>query len=165
MIKYVKLLPQIQNFASPWFQMKNESNQISYSIMITPTCQIFIFLRLGMCICQTNVKMSGLKKTCVLTLQLMQLLSINHLMLNRHVFVNTNLYFTVTLSFPNKTFIYYYLTEFLFIISVLFDSGSVGFWIAEYYLRIQNNVLTREDRDNMWTSQGMAELGYSFWYF
>lgn len=45
----------------------------------------------------------------------------------------------------------------------MFDAAAVGFWVTQFYLKIRDNVMTREDRDNMWTSQGMAELGYSFW--
>lgn len=36
-------------------------------------------------------------------------------------------------------------------------------WIAQFYLKIQYNVLSKEDRDNEWSSEYMAELGYSFW--
>lgn len=46
---------------------------------------------------------------------------------------------------------------------MIFDAAAVGFWVTQFYMKIQENVMTREDRDNMWTSQGMAELGYSFW--
>ncbi|KAJ3643083.1 hypothetical protein Zmor_025819 [Zophobas morio] len=44
------------------------------------------------------------------------------------------------------------------------DVIAIAFWIAQFYLRIQYNVLSREDRDNDWTSEYMAELGYSFWF-
>lgn len=46
---------------------------------------------------------------------------------------------------------------------VLAELGAIGFWLAQYYLRLESNVLSREDHDNMWTSEGMAVLGYSFW--
>ncbi|XP_030754580.1 clarin-2 [Sitophilus oryzae] len=41
---------------------------------------------------------------------------------------------------------------------------GIGLWIAQYYTTIQYNVLTREDRNNEWTSEGMAELSFSFWF-
>jgi hypothetical protein len=47
---------------------------------------------------------------------------------------------------------------------VVADVVAIGFWIAQFYLRVQYNVLSREDRDNDWTSKDMAELGYSFWF-
>ncbi|CAG5076080.1 Protein of unknown function, partial [Cotesia congregata] len=40
---------------------------------------------------------------------------------------------------------------------------SVSTWLAQFYTKLQNNVLPKEDVDNMWTSEGSAELGYSFW--
>mgnify|MGYP005985452925 CR=1 FL=1 len=49
------------------------------------------------------------------------------------------------------------------IVAVFADVIAIAFWIAQFYLRIQYNVLSREDRDNDWTSEYMAELGYSFW--
>ncbi|XP_019878297.1 uncharacterized protein LOC109606173 [Aethina tumida] len=54
-----------------------------------------------------------------------------------------------------------YLWNFL---AFLADLGAIGFWVAQFYVRIQYNVLSREDKDNEWTSEGMAELGYSFWF-
>lgn len=50
------------------------------------------------------------------------------------------------------------------ILSLLCNIGAIGLWMAQYYLKIQSNVLSLEDRDNSWTSDGMAELGYSFWF-
>ncbi|EFA10001.2 uncharacterized protein LOC100142086 [Tribolium castaneum] len=50
------------------------------------------------------------------------------------------------------------------ILAMVADVMAIGFWIAQFYLRIQFNVLSREDRDNDWTSERMAELGYSFWF-
>ncbi|XP_076266486.1 uncharacterized protein LOC143200086 isoform X2 [Rhynchophorus ferrugineus] len=41
---------------------------------------------------------------------------------------------------------------------------GIGLFIAQYYTTIQYNVLTREDRANEWTSEGMAEFSYSFWF-
>lgn len=54
-----------------------------------------------------------------------------------------------------------YLWNFLALLS---DLTAVGLWLTEYFLSIQYNVMSREDRDNMWTSEGMAEMGYSFWF-
>ncbi|XP_050310248.1 uncharacterized protein LOC126746163 [Anthonomus grandis grandis] len=41
---------------------------------------------------------------------------------------------------------------------------GIGLWLAQFYTKIQYNVLTREDRGNEWSSENMAELGYSFWF-
>lgn len=49
-------------------------------------------------------------------------------------------------------------------ISVLADGASVAQWLTQYFLKLQYNVMMQEDRKNMWTSEGMAELGMSFWY-
>jgi magnesium-transporting ATPase (P-type) len=50
------------------------------------------------------------------------------------------------------------------VLGLVADVVAIGFWIAQFYLRVQYNVLSREDRDNDWTSKDMAELGYSFWF-
>lgn len=47
--------------------------------------------------------------------------------------------------------------------SVLMCLASTCTWLAQYYTRLYVNVLPKEDIDNMWTSEGSAELGYSFW--
>lgn len=49
-------------------------------------------------------------------------------------------------------------------LALLADLCAVGLWTAQYFLSIQYNVMSREDKDNNWTSEGMAELGYSFWF-
>lgn len=54
-----------------------------------------------------------------------------------------------------------YLWSFLSLFSQL---CAIIFWVAEFHFKIQYNVLSQEDRDNMWTSNGMAEMGYSFWF-
>lgn len=48
--------------------------------------------------------------------------------------------------------------------SVALSGLGALLWIGQFYLKVKENVMTREDRDNMWTSAGMAELGYSFWW-
>lgn len=42
--------------------------------------------------------------------------------------------------------------------------SAVAFWLGQFYSKIQYNVLSREDLSNEWTSENMAELGYSFWF-
>ncbi|XP_018575915.1 uncharacterized protein LOC108914566 [Anoplophora glabripennis] len=54
-----------------------------------------------------------------------------------------------------------YLWNFLALVS---DIIAICCWIAQFYINIQYNVLSREDKDNEWTSENMAELGYSFWF-
>ena len=46
---------------------------------------------------------------------------------------------------------------------VLMCMASTSTWLAQYYTKLYFNVLPKEDIDNMWTSEGSAELGYSFW--
>lgn len=49
-------------------------------------------------------------------------------------------------------------------VAVLGDVSAIGQWVAQYFLVLQYNVMMNEDKKNMWTSEGMAELGMSFWY-
>ncbi|XP_012283953.1 uncharacterized protein LOC105701632 [Orussus abietinus] len=49
------------------------------------------------------------------------------------------------------------------LIALLLCITSTGTWLAQYYTKLYTNVLPKEDIDNMWTSEGSAELGYSFW--
>ncbi|XP_025834385.1 uncharacterized protein LOC112905695 [Agrilus planipennis] len=49
-------------------------------------------------------------------------------------------------------------------LALLANLGIIGFWLAQFFLRIQHNVMTREDVYNKWTSENMADLGYSFWF-
>ncbi|KAJ8920071.1 hypothetical protein NQ315_011725 [Exocentrus adspersus] len=53
-----------------------------------------------------------------------------------------------------------YLWNFLAFVS---NITAVGLWMGQFYTNIQYSVLSREDKDNEWTSENMAELGYSFW--
>lgn len=41
---------------------------------------------------------------------------------------------------------------------------AVVTWVTQYYLCLTGNILIQEDRENQWTSEGQARLGYSFWY-
>lgn len=36
-------------------------------------------------------------------------------------------------------------------------------WIVQFYMHLTHNVLAVEDRNNLWYSNGLAYLGYSFW--
>nr|XP_023029077.1 uncharacterized protein LOC111517230 [Leptinotarsa decemlineata] len=47
--------------------------------------------------------------------------------------------------------------------AVVCDVIAICLWTAQFYLNIKYSVLSREDKDNEWTSENMAELGYSFW--
>jgi len=49
------------------------------------------------------------------------------------------------------------------LVAVLMCLASICTWLVQYYTRLYINVLPKEDIDNMWTSEGSAELGYSFW--
>ena len=47
--------------------------------------------------------------------------------------------------------------------AVLFNMCAVGLWAVQFYQKLQQNVLSQEDRDNQWSSANMAYYGYSFW--
>ncbi|XP_015113362.1 uncharacterized protein LOC107038650 [Diachasma alloeum] len=49
------------------------------------------------------------------------------------------------------------------ILTLLLCVASTATWLAQYYVKLYTNVLPKEDINNMWTSEGSAELGYSFW--
>ncbi|XP_045472940.1 clarin-3 [Harmonia axyridis] len=53
-----------------------------------------------------------------------------------------------------------YLWNFLALLSQI---GAIILWLVQFYMKLQYNVLSREDKDNMWSSEGLSELGYSFW--
>ncbi|XP_028156288.1 uncharacterized protein LOC135083903 [Ostrinia nubilalis] len=48
-------------------------------------------------------------------------------------------------------------------LAVLFTLGAISVWLTEYFLRLQHNVMSDEDLANTWSSDGMADLGLSFW--
>ncbi|XP_021921167.1 clarin-2 isoform X2 [Zootermopsis nevadensis] len=45
----------------------------------------------------------------------------------------------------------------------LWNSLAISLWAVQFYQKLQHNVMSREDRDNMWSSANMAHYGYSFW--
>ncbi|EFX74054.1 hypothetical protein DAPPUDRAFT_307517 [Daphnia pulex] len=49
-------------------------------------------------------------------------------------------------------------------LSIVFSVTAMVAWIVQFHLRLRSNVLVQEDRDNHWTSEGRAYLGYSFWF-
>ncbi|KAK2709905.1 uncharacterized protein LOC136026892 [Artemia franciscana] len=42
--------------------------------------------------------------------------------------------------------------------------GAIVTWVIQYFLRLEDNVLLQEDKDNFWTTAGLAKLSYSFWF-
>ncbi|OXA45697.1 uncharacterized protein LOC110856860 [Folsomia candida] len=42
--------------------------------------------------------------------------------------------------------------------------GTLISWGIQYHLKLRHNILPLEDRKNNWTSEGLAVLGYSFWF-
>ncbi|KAM3958056.1 uncharacterized protein ACR2FA_007953 [Aphomia sociella] len=48
-------------------------------------------------------------------------------------------------------------------LAVLFILGAISVWLTEFYLRLQHNVMSAEDQENSWSSDGLADLGLSFW--
>jgi len=49
------------------------------------------------------------------------------------------------------------------IVSLLLSTAAAVAWIVHFYMRMTRNILVQEDRDNHWSSEGHAHLGYSFW--
>ncbi|GLV44405.1 uncharacterized protein CBL_10209 [Carabus blaptoides fortunei] len=49
-------------------------------------------------------------------------------------------------------------------LALISDAAAVGLWVAQYFLKLQYSVMMKEDKENMWTSENMAELGVSFWF-
>nr|CAD7202623.1 unnamed protein product [Timema douglasi] len=49
-------------------------------------------------------------------------------------------------------------------LSMLFSGSAVGLWSAQFFKKLQQNVMSLEDRGNLWSSENMASLGYSFWF-
>ncbi|CAK1541206.1 unnamed protein product [Leptosia nina] len=47
--------------------------------------------------------------------------------------------------------------------TVLFCLGAMSVWLAEFFLRLQHNVMSEEDLANTWSSDNTADLGLSFW--
>lgn len=41
---------------------------------------------------------------------------------------------------------------------------AVSLWAVQFYQKLQYNVLSLEDRNNMWRSEHMSTYGYSFWF-
>ena len=41
--------------------------------------------------------------------------------------------------------------------------ATVSFWVVAFNQSMQYNVLTKEDLDNNWTTDGRASFGFSFW--
>jgi hypothetical protein len=46
----------------------------------------------------------------------------------------------------------------------LSNMGAVITWSIQYHLRLRRNILSVEDRAHLWNSEGLAVLGYSFWF-
>jgi hypothetical protein len=61
--------------------------------------------------------------------------------------------------------LYFYWVMFLknLLFVVLLDLCAVGLWAVQFHQKLQHNVMSREDRDNQWSSANMAHYGYSFW--
>ena len=50
------------------------------------------------------------------------------------------------------------------VIAFLCAMTAVITWLVQYFLKLRDNVLIREDVSNGgWSSEGLATVGYSFW--
>ena len=50
------------------------------------------------------------------------------------------------------------------VIAAIAAFASLLTWIIQYFVKLRNNVLIREDRtEGGWSSEGTANIGHSFW--
>merc|ERR1712203_33827 len=50
------------------------------------------------------------------------------------------------------------------VIAALSSFASLLTWIVQYFVKLRENVLIREDRtEGRWTTSGKANIGHSFW--
>ncbi|UYV75769.1 hypothetical protein LAZ67_13001276 [Cordylochernes scorpioides] len=49
------------------------------------------------------------------------------------------------------------------VIGMLLAWVGSGCWLGQFLSRLQNNVMSKEEQDQHWSSTGRAVLGYSFW--
>ncbi|KAJ4427945.1 hypothetical protein ANN_23957 [Periplaneta americana] len=47
---------------------------------------------------------------------------------------------------------------------LFFNLCAVSLWAVQFYQKLQYNVMSREDRQNNWSSTNRAYYGYSFWF-
>ncbi|XP_064465884.1 clarin-3-like [Ornithodoros turicata] len=49
-------------------------------------------------------------------------------------------------------------------VGALFCLTAIIAWVVQFYLKLQRNVMTVEEQQDRWTSDGRASLGYSFYF-
>ncbi|XP_013783839.1 clarin-2-like [Limulus polyphemus] len=49
-------------------------------------------------------------------------------------------------------------------IGAITSLAAILSWVAQYYLKLQKNVMTEEEIRVQWTSEGQARFGSSFWF-
>ncbi|KAF4529691.1 hypothetical protein B566_EDAN010777 [Ephemera danica] len=49
------------------------------------------------------------------------------------------------------------------LLAMFTNIAAVSLWAVQYHRTLQHNVMTKEDINNMWSSDGMAAFGFSFW--
>ncbi|XP_069687992.1 clarin-3-like [Periplaneta americana] len=49
-------------------------------------------------------------------------------------------------------------------LAMFFNLCAVSLWAVQFYQKLQYNVMSREDRQNNWSSTNRAYYGYSFWF-
>lgn len=50
------------------------------------------------------------------------------------------------------------------ILTTIFNLAAVITWVVQFYQKLQDNVMTKDDLAINWTSKDMANLGHSFWF-
>ncbi|KAH6948842.1 hypothetical protein HPB50_026578 [Hyalomma asiaticum] len=46
----------------------------------------------------------------------------------------------------------------------LFCLVAIISWVVQFYLKLSHNVMTQDEQNDKWTSEGRASLGYSFYF-
>ncbi|XP_015916501.1 clarin-3 [Parasteatoda tepidariorum] len=49
-------------------------------------------------------------------------------------------------------------------LGALFSAASVLTWVGQYYARLKQNVMTKEEIEQQWKSEDLAWFGFSFWF-
>ncbi|RZF34573.1 hypothetical protein LSTR_LSTR006958 [Laodelphax striatellus] len=50
------------------------------------------------------------------------------------------------------------------LLTIILQMFAVSFWILQFTKKLQKNVMSLEDQANLWTSDGRAAYGHSFWF-
>lgn len=49
-------------------------------------------------------------------------------------------------------------------IAALFSLAAILSWVAQFHLKLNVNVMSKDEQKSQWVSEGYAEFGFSFWF-